>query len=97
MAGHKQSRRFMECIDDKFLLQVIEKPTRRGVLLDLIHTSNEGLVGDMKVKGRLGCSDHKTAELRILRAGRRVKSKLTIPDFRRTDCGIFKDLLRRVA
>jgi len=30
-AGHKQSRRFLECIDDSFLLQVIEGP--KGVVL----------------------------------------------------------------
>ena len=26
-AGHKQSRRFLECADDNFLLQVTEEPT----------------------------------------------------------------------
>ncbi|GAB0210292.1 cAMP-dependent protein kinase inhibitor alpha [Grus japonensis] len=34
-AGHKQSRRFLECIDDNVLLQAIEEPTRRGAMLDL--------------------------------------------------------------
>ncbi|GAB0192668.1 hypothetical protein GRJ2_001732100 [Grus japonensis] len=42
-AGHKQSRRFLECIDDNFLLQVIKEPTRRGAMLDLVLTSKEGL------------------------------------------------------
>jgi len=36
IAGHKQSRRFLERTDHKFLLQVTEKPTRRTTLLDLI-------------------------------------------------------------
>lgn len=31
----KQSRRFLESIDDNFLSQVVEDPTRNGVLLDL--------------------------------------------------------------
>jgi len=35
-------------------------------------------------------------EFRILKAGRRVKSKLTTLDFRRADFGLFKDLLGRV-
>jgi len=35
-------------------------------------------------------------EFRILRAGRRVKSKLTTMDFRRADYGLFKDLLRSI-
>ncbi|GAB0207137.1 hypothetical protein GRJ2_003179300 [Grus japonensis] len=29
-AERKQSRKFLECVDDNFLLQVIEEPTRRG-------------------------------------------------------------------
>lgn len=36
------------------------------------------------------------AEFRILRARRRTKSKVTMLDFRRADCGFFKDLLERV-
>ncbi|KAK4825453.1 hypothetical protein QYF61_027608 [Mycteria americana] len=54
--GHKQSRRYLECIDDNFLAQVTEKPTRKGALLDLILTNKEGLVRDVKVEGSLGSS-----------------------------------------
>jgi len=61
-AGHKQSRRFLDCIDDNFLLQVTEEPTRRGVMLDLVVTNKEGLVGNVKLKGSLGCSDRKMVE-----------------------------------
>ncbi|GAB0206702.1 hypothetical protein GRJ2_003135800 [Grus japonensis] len=42
-AGYKQSRKFLECVDDNFLLQVIEEPTRRGAMLDLVLTNKEGL------------------------------------------------------
>ncbi|GAB0180562.1 hypothetical protein GRJ2_000521500 [Grus japonensis] len=76
-AGHKQSRGFLESIDDNFLLQVIEEPMRKGPLLDLLLTNKEGLVGDVKVKGSLGCSDHEVVEFRSLRAGRRVKKCTT--------------------
>ncbi|GAB0184054.1 hypothetical protein GRJ2_000870700 [Grus japonensis] len=70
----KQSRKFLECVDDNFLLQVIEEPMRRGAMLDLILTNKEGLVGDVKLKGSLGCSDHKMVEFRILRAVRRAQA-----------------------
>lgn len=56
---------------------MIEGPKRRGALLDLVLANKEELVGDAKVKGSLGCSDHEMMLFRILRAGRRVKSKLT--------------------
>jgi len=35
-ARHTQSKRFLQSIDDNFLTQVVEEPTRRGVLLDLV-------------------------------------------------------------
>jgi len=44
-AGQKQSSRFLECIDDNFLLQEIEETPRRDAMLDLALTSKEGLVG----------------------------------------------------
>ncbi|GAB0205472.1 mitochondrial enolase superfamily member 1 [Grus japonensis] len=96
-AEHKQSRKFLECVDDNFLLQVIEEPTRRGAMLDLILTNKEGLVGDVKLKGSLGCSDYKMVEFRILRAARRALSKLTTLNFSRADFGLFRDLLGRIA
>ncbi|GAB0176508.1 hypothetical protein GRJ2_000116000 [Grus japonensis] len=91
-AEHKQSRKFLECVDDNFLLQVMEELTRRGAMLDLILTNKEGLVGDVKLKGSLGCSDHEMVEFRILRAARRAHSKLTTLDFRGADFGLFRDL-----
>jgi len=41
---HTQSRRFLQSINGNFLMQVAEKPTRRGALLDLVLTNKEGLV-----------------------------------------------------
>ena len=95
-SGHKQSRRFLECIDDNFLLQVIEEEKRRGAVLDLAPSNKEGVVGSVKLKGSLGCSDHEMVECKILRAARRVHSKLTALDYRRADFGLFRDLLGRV-
>ncbi|GAB0203411.1 hypothetical protein GRJ2_002806700 [Grus japonensis] len=95
-AEHKESRKFLECVDFNFLLQVIEEPMRRGAMLDLVLTNKEGLVGDVKLRGSLGCSDHEMVEFRILRAARRACSKLTTLDFRRADFGLFGDLLGRI-
>ncbi|KAK4828701.1 hypothetical protein QYF61_000539 [Mycteria americana] len=69
-AGHKQSRRLLESIDNNLLLQVIEDPMRRDALLDLVLATKEALVGDVNVKASLGCSDHEMMEFRILGTGR---------------------------
>ena len=52
-SGHKQSRRFLECIDDNFLTQVIEEMMRGAVLLDLILTNKEELFRNAKVGAAL--------------------------------------------
>jgi len=63
--------------------------------LDLVLTNKEGLVGNVKVKGSLGRSDHEMVEFKILRTGRWVCSKLATLDFRRADFGLLWDLLCR--
>ncbi|GAB0179998.1 mitochondrial enolase superfamily member 1 [Grus japonensis] len=65
-------------------------------MLDLVVTNKEGLVGNVKLKSSLGCSDHEVVEFKILRAVRRAHSKLATLDFRRADSGLFRDLLGRV-
>ncbi|KAJ7399158.1 dtw domain-containing protein 2 [Pitangus sulphuratus] len=53
-----RNKKFPECVDEYFLLQVIEEPMRRGVMLDLVLANKEGLEGNVKLKVSLGCSDH---------------------------------------
>lgn len=67
------------------------EPTRRDALLDLMLSSNERLFGAVKVRGSLGCSDHKMVEFRIMRGRSRTKSKIISLDF-----GLCRDLLGRV-
>jgi len=92
-ARHSQSRRILQSIDDNFLMQVVEEPTRGGALLDLVLTNKEGLAENVKVRGRLGCGDQEMVEFRILHGGSRAISRIKILDFRRANSGLFKELL----
>lgn len=69
-AGQEQSRRFLECTDDNFLLQRIEQPTRTGAMLDLVLTSKEKVEGNVKLNDSIGFSDCKMVNFEILRAVR---------------------------
>jgi len=69
---------------------------KRGAMLDLVLTNKEGLVGNVKLKGTLGCSDHEMVVFKILSAARRAHRKLTTLNVRRADFGLFRDLLSRV-
>jgi len=64
-AERKQSRRFLECVEDNFLMQMVSDPTRGAASLDLLFTNREGLVGDVVVGGHLGLSDHEMIEFSI--------------------------------
>jgi len=48
-----QCWRFLQSIDDNFLMQVVEEPIRRGALLDLVLTNKERLFEDVEARGRL--------------------------------------------
>lgn len=50
-AEHRQSRRFPECLDEYFLLQVIEEPVRRDAMVDLILTNKERTGGECEAQG----------------------------------------------
>lgn len=73
-------RRFVQNIADNFLMWVVGEPTRRGVLLG---TNRDGLVGYMKFKGSLSCSEHEMLEFKILLGGSRAKSRTTTLDFKK--------------
>ncbi|KAK4816427.1 hypothetical protein QYF61_016863 [Mycteria americana] len=70
----KQSRRFLECVADNFLTQLVSEPTRGGASLDLLLTNREGLVGDVVVGGHLGLSDHNL--IRVLDSVQRKKRRV---------------------
>ena len=43
-AERKQSRRFLDCVEDNFLTQLVSEPTSGGASLDLLFTNRAGLV-----------------------------------------------------
>ncbi|KAF1446069.1 hypothetical protein FQV07_0012861, partial [Pygoscelis papua] len=61
----RQSRRLLECIEDNFLSQVIGNPTRGDAILDLLVTNASELIGNVKIGGSLGCSDHALVEFAV--------------------------------
>ena len=91
-AQKKQSRRFLECMEDNFLMQLVREPTGGAAPLDLLFTNREGLVGDVEVGGCLGQSDHDMVEFSILGGARSGNSKTATLDFWTADF----DWLRRL-
>jgi len=80
-ARHTRSRWFLQCVEDNFLTQVVEEPTRWGVLLDLVVSNRDVLVRDAKVGGSVECSDHEMVEFKILCERSKTKSRIVTLDF----------------
>ena len=62
MVSCKRSRRLVESIDDNFLVQVVDRPTRREALLNQLLTNVEHIIKDVNIGGSLGCSNHALSE-----------------------------------
>ncbi|PKU42582.1 adaptin ear-binding coat-associated protein 1 [Limosa lapponica baueri] len=89
-AESRQARRFLECMEDNSLTQLVGEPTY------LLLTNREGLVGDVVVGGRLGLSDHEMVKFSIIREVRKGVSKTSTLDFRRADFSLFRSLVGKV-
>jgi len=95
-AERKESRKFLECVEDNFLRQLVSEPIRGGASLDLLFVNREGLVGDVVVRGHLGLSDHEMTQFSVQGEVKRGASKTTTVDFRRADSGLFRMPAERV-
>jgi len=93
-ASCRQSSRFLECIEDNFLSQVISTPTRGDAILDLVVTSASELFGDVKFGASQGCSDHVLVELMLLREMGITKIIVRTLNFRRANFQLFKEIVR---
>ncbi|CAM4569974.1 unnamed protein product [Lepidochelys olivacea] len=95
-AVHRQSRKVLENVGDNFLVQVLEEPTRGRALLHLLLTNREELVGEAKVDGNLGGSDHEMVEFKILTQGRKESSRIRTLDFRKADFDSLRELMGKI-
>ena len=95
-ADKEQSWRFLEYVGDNFLTQLVREPMRGSNILDLLFVNRESLVGDVKVGGHLGQSDHEMLDFSILVEPQRGVSRTATLDFRRTDFNLYRTMVERV-
>ncbi|RMC12771.1 hypothetical protein DUI87_10296 [Hirundo rustica rustica] len=95
IAEKRQSRKFLECMED-ILLQLVGEPTRGRTMLELLFANRDGLVRDMVLGGRLGQSDHEIIEFSIFSEIRNNTNKTLTFDFQKVDFGLFRRVIQRV-
>lgn len=74
-----RSHPFVNCLDDNFLLQLVDQPTRQNNYLDLLITSEEKLISNVMVEEPFGTSDHQIIRF-VINCGFEPKIK-NIPVF----------------
>ena len=93
MAGGRQSKRFLESVEDNFLVKVIDGSTQAEALLDLVLTNEEESIRDVKIGDSLGCSDHALVEFVILKNAGLAKNRARTLCFRRANFWLLNELL----
>lgn len=86
----KQARRLAGCMEDNFLIWVIDSPTRGEASLDMLLTNTDEVTRGAEIGG---CSDHTLVEFTILRDMGQMKSRVRILNFRSTSFQLFKELV----
>ena len=57
-SGTVKGQKFKNLLQDNFMVQFIEAPTRNDALLDLIISNHAELITNVQIKEHLGSSDH---------------------------------------
>ena len=95
VGGSIDSEEFVNVVSDSFLKQLVNHPTRELNVLDLLFTTNETLVSNLEVGGRLGNSDHEEIRYNINWETRQSnENKVMMPDFRKANYPQLKRHLR---
>ena len=96
MVGSSEAEDFLTVIQDNFLKQVIEEPTRGNSILDLVLTNRDNMVREVEIGEHLGNSDH--CEIRFKLSWEEKEQRvnlLRIPDFRKGNYQMMRELLGR--
>lgn len=87
-------KEILQSTDDNFLMYMVEESKSRCVLLGLVLTNKEELVGNVKSSGNPDNSNHEIVDFKILHGRNKAISQNAAPEFRRANFVNFKDLLK---
>ena len=94
--NNEEGRLFMECCQDNFLTQFVEKPTRGKNILDLV-LANQDSVKELQIGETLSNSDHNIIRFSLEGPNKFIKSnKAKIPDFKKGDYESFRKKLESI-
>uniref|UniRef100_A0A803JAV9 Reverse transcriptase domain-containing protein n=1 Tax=Xenopus tropicalis TaxID=8364 RepID=A0A803JAV9_XENTR len=83
VAKSERASRFVNMLNDNFLFQAVQEPTRNDSILDLVISNNAELISNICVGEHLGNSDHNMVSFEIMLQRQRYKgvTKTSRADF----------------
>src|SRR5215469_8014374 len=91
-----EGRRLLEFLDDNFLLQLINYPTRANNILDLLILSHVNLVQNIEISEPIGNSDHNMIKFNINLENKIMSNSQTVPDLKNANSEAFRNCLTNV-
>uniref|UniRef100_A0A803JLD2 Reverse transcriptase domain-containing protein n=1 Tax=Xenopus tropicalis TaxID=8364 RepID=A0A803JLD2_XENTR len=85
VAKSEKASRFVNMLNDNFLFQVVQEPTRNESILDLVISNNTELISNICVGEHLGNSDHNMVSFEIMLQRQLYKGVTKTLNFRRAD------------
>ena len=92
-SGNTESAKFFESVEDSFLSQHVQFPTRGLSVLDLVLTRDPDLVSNVQVMSNLGCSDHNMIAFSIHYTGHHIDYMVRRFDYQKGDYDGIKSTL----
>ena len=86
----REARDLTDFIDDNFLYQKVNEPTRGGNILDLVLTTNDNLIDKLVVREPLGNSDHNMIKFKIKISTHFKSNSMRVPNFNRANFNEFR-------
>ena len=78
-------KNFLDQVQDSFLFQHVDFPTRGNNILDLVLSSEEGMVSNLTTLGKLGASDHDILFFNLCTKVNIKHNQRLVPNFRRAN------------
>ncbi|XP_073458774.1 uncharacterized protein [Aquarana catesbeiana] len=80
-----KAHQFLNVLQDNFMGQMVDAPTKNKALLDLLITNNTDLIMDVEIWGNLGNSDHRSIGFSINHTNRKHKGNTKTLNFKRAN------------
>ena len=93
MAGDPEGARLVDLIDDEFLSQAVNQPTRENNVLDLVLATDPDLIDDCEVGEKLNGCDHHLLRFKINTEAEVNDNASLIPNYRRANFNQARALL----